>query len=223
MTAKQQPANFSDLTGIVFGRWTVLRRGGREEGPKGGSLWCCRCICGTERVVKASSLRSGRSQSCGCLHKEVVASVGRSRKTHGRTGTKEYRAWNQMIQRCHNPDNHTHKRYGVKGVTVCERWRSNFADFLADMGDSPTPDHSLDRIDPFGNYEPGNCRWATREQQRLNQRRTKRFLYQGELLALPELAEKTGIKAATLRARLVNLKWDVERATATDPNAYHNR
>ncbi len=130
-----------------------------------------------------------------------------------------------MLQRCHNQKNPTYERYGAKGVTVCEQWRGDdgFVNFLADLGLCPSDSHTIDRIDSFGNYEPGNCRWATDGEQRLNQRRTRRFDYQGEMLAIPELAEKTGIDSKTLYWRLVIQKWPVERAASQSPKLYHGR
>lgn len=224
----ERPVNFKDLTGEVFKRWEVLSYHGRASGSSGGAIWLCRCDCGTERPVKATSLQSGKSLSCGCLHREIMADrcrrnlVNRTTK-HGLSRTREHSSWNQMIQRCHNPKNPTYERYGSKGVTVCDRWRADFLNFLADMGDCPTDSHTIDRIDPFGNYEPGNCRWATDDVQRLNQRRTRRFEFKGEMLAIPELASRTGIADKTLYYRLVIRKWTVERATTQDPREYHGK
>lgn len=100
-------------------------------------------------------------------------SVGGRQVTHGKWRSSEYNSWDNMIQRCFNPNKKTHRYYGAKGVTVCEKWRK-FIGFYEDMGSKPTPKHSLDRIDPFGNYEPGNCRWATRKEQDSNTRRSKK-------------------------------------------------
>jgi len=224
-----RPYNFSDLTGKRFGRWLIVGYHGNAAGRSGGAIWLCRCDCGNERPVKGKSLTSGHSNSCGCLHKEIMAEwcslnhIKRG-KTHNLSRTREYASWNQMIQRCHNPKNPTYERYGAKGTTVCDRWRGTegFTNFLADMGPCPQ-NHTLDRKSSFGNYEPGNCRWATDGEQRLNQRRTKRFAYKGEELTLPELAAKTGIMRGTLRFRLVNQGWSVERATTQDPKEYHRR
>lgn len=222
--AGDRPANFKDLTGQAFGRWTVVAYHGREQSQGGGNIWNCQCQCGTTRAVKATSLVSGRSQSCGCRHKEIVTAAGRTKnKTHGRTGTKEYRAWNQMLQRCHNPENPTYERYGAKGVTVCERWRESFEAFFADVGLCPSPNHTLDRIDPAGNYGPDNVRWLPAELQSANRKNVKRFDYRGERLTIPELAARIGIKPATLRARLVVMGWSVERATTQSSDEYHGR
>jgi len=220
-----RPYNFTDLIGKVFGRWTVISYHGciKQKGH-----WFCRCSCGAERIVKGDTLKNGRSKSCGCLHKEMIGTYARTilkRKNtqHGKSRSREYASWNQMLQRCHNPKNPTYKRYGAIGVTVCQRWRDGFEAFLSDVGQCPTEEHTIDRIDVFGNYEPGNVRWATDEEQRLNQRRTRRFEYQGRRITIPELARIAGIGAATMRSRLVNHGWSVERAMTTDPKDYHSK
>jgi len=114
-------------------------------------------------------LKGGRSQSCGCFWKERMIARFTS---HGMSYShaRIYRVWSMMKDRCHNPRNTKFRDYGAKGVTVCDRWRESFEAFFADMGDRPSQTHSLDRIDPCGNYEPSNCRWATTLEQRHNWR-----------------------------------------------------
>ena len=118
--------------------------------------------------------------------------------THGCTGTPTYRAWQDMIQRCYNPRRTRYPMYGGRGITVCQRWRESFEAFLKDMGTSPSPRHSIDRIDNNGNYEPGNLRWATAKEQSRNQRRNRVLTYQGETLCIAEWAERLGVAYATL-------------------------
>jgi hypothetical protein len=154
-----------DLTGQRFGRWMVLEISGRTSGQD--LKWTCRCDCGTTRAVFGAGLVNGCSRSCGCLARELAET--RSTK-HGGYGTLEFTTWQQMKTRCLNPRHHAYADYGGRGITVCERWRVSFADFLADMGPRPSALHSIDRINNDGNYEPGNCRWATRSEQRRNQR-----------------------------------------------------
>lgn len=162
----------ADLTGTRFGRLVVVSR---AEYKGGQPAWYCLCDCGQGKVCLGTNLKSGKSQSCGCLRNEMVSE--RSLKHGNRRGvgktSREYETWCSMIGRCETDTNTSYHNYGARGITVCERWRSSFDNFLADMGERPSPKHSLDRIDVNGNYEPSNCRWVTKEEQMRNRRTLK--------------------------------------------------
>jgi hypothetical protein len=169
-----------DLTGQRFGRLTVLRFAGCPDGR--GSLWVCRCECGKRIVVGGQKLKNGHTRSCGCLQREIAAvrelKHGESRR--GRVSS-EYRTWKNMLTRCYNPKVRGFCYYGGRGINVSARWRNSFENFLADMGRKPTRRHSIDRINPDGDYSSENCRWATWGEQARN-RRPRKSMARGSLL-----------------------------------------
>lgn len=151
-------------SGERFGRWTIISvtPGTKTRAAIAEAV----CDCGTKAQRILGSITGGASQSCGCLRDEMT--VQRSTK-HGRSSVPEYAVWQGMRQRCSDPKADNYRWYGALGVRVCSRWDS-FAAFLEDMGPRPSPMHSIDRINPFGDYEPSNCRWATKKQQAENKR-----------------------------------------------------
>jgi hypothetical protein len=135
---------------------------------------------------------------------------------HGMHNTPEYRAWDGMKRRCHNPQDARYHRYGARGIAVYPAWFASFEAFYNDMGPRPTDLHSLERIDNNGPYAPDNCRWATRSDQARNRRPSRTLTYNGETLPLPTWAERIGISLAALYHRL-NRGWTIERALTTPP------
>lgn len=160
--------------GQRIGRLVIVERIAPLRGGDGHAKWRCKCDCGGEVTVFAANLK--RTKSCGCFRREHLASVA---TTHGYLrGRKEhslYRTWTGMRRRCTAVDAHNYRYYGGRGIAVCARWE-DFGAFVADMGERP-PSTTLDRINNDGNYEPGNCRWATRKQQRSNRRERVRKEY----------------------------------------------
>lgn len=135
--------------------------------------------------------------------------------THGHSRGKEspeYRCWQDMKGRCHNPDHKFFKYYGGRGISVCDRWRNDFSAFIADMGNRPTPKHTIDRFpDNNGNYEPENVRWATRRQQVDNRRTTRTVMLQGERISIAEACRRLGLNYKTVSGR-IDHGWKPEAA-----------
>lgn len=205
------PARVNNLIGKRFGRLVVESFAGILSS---GTYWNCLCDCGNRKKIRSNNLTCGLTVACGCLM---------THRTHGGTGSPEHAAWNAMIQRCSNERNKHYKDYGGRGITVCNRWRSSFADFLADMGPRPSADHSIDRFpNNDGNYEPGNCRWATRFEQHANKRSNHYIDFAGQRLMVSEWAKRLGCTPGTISKRLKS-GWCVERAVTILPRKMRHR
>lgn len=190
-----QPA-FIDRTGKKYGRWTVLSR---VESKNGKTLWKCICDCGTVGAVGSSGLGSGHSKSCGCLK---VDWAKEHCKTHGKSHSRVHNIWFDMKKRCFNKNCVGYRWYGARGIVVCDKWMK-FENFYADMGDPPEGT-SIDRINTNGNYEPGNCRWATDKEQANNTCKNKFIEYAGKRQTVAQWAEEIGIGAGTIWWRIRN-------------------
>lgn len=194
-----------DLTGRKFGRWAVIRLHPERSGHN--VMWLCRCECGVERAVAKCSLVYGKSTSCGCYNSEC------SKKrftTHSKSKTTLYRIYTSMLRRCYDEGCPQFCDYGGRGIEVCERWRTGFEAFYADMGDRPE-DKSLDRIDNDGPYSPENCRWATRSEQANNRRDSKWVEYRGKTQTLRQWANELTLDYDLVKYR-INRGWTPDEA-----------
>lgn len=180
------------MTGVKSGRLVVLRQGEPRKG--GGSNWICRCICGNEFVTIGANIRKGSTRSCGCLAREwaqkaplnpkFIEARETAKRTHGAksggTMTPTYRVWLGIKSRCTRPKHKDYKNWGGRGITVCPEWNSSFETFLRDMGERPSPAHSIDRLETDDGYRPGNCRWATTLEQGEHRRTNRAVTVDGQ-------------------------------------------
>lgn len=191
--------------GKRFGRVVVISHSyprGRSTVVKG------RCDCGSEQEYFISNLRVQAEPMCPPCRMA-------SRPAKGNSGKHPlFNIWKAMIQRCENPKHTWYKRYGGRGISICKRWRDDFEAFAADMGERPSPKHTVDRIDSNGNYEPENTRWLTIEEQQDNRANGVRLEWRGKALSLKEASAISGIDHATLAWR-VKAGWGAEKIMST--------
>lgn len=196
-----------NLAGTRSGKLLVMAMDGKIDNA---TAWLCRCDCGREVRLKTSWVHPGNRRqrlSCGCYR-------GEAHRTHGGSASDEFRIWAEMRKRCSNPKQKSWQHYGGRGISVCDRWQS-FENFLADMGQRPSKGHSIDRIDNDGNYEPGNCRWATKSEQVRNTRRTKLSevavtcirVLAGRGASRSVLAESFGVSESAISKAVTGRSW----------------
>lgn len=208
-------ATLKDLSGLRFGRWSVADRSITGSRTGTGAWWNCACDCGTERPVKSDSLISGKSLSCGCLHKEIVTEVGKAKKTHGETKTRLYNVWAGMKARCYDENQSRFKDYGGRGIEICDQWGNSyeaFRDWAIAAGYES--ELTIERLDVNGNYCPENCKFITMADQARNKRNTVHLTAWGESKKLDEWLQDsrcTVPSVARLRDRLTK-GWSPEDA-----------
>ena len=184
---------------------------GRSRGKK--NLWLCKCDCGNEKVVAVDKLHSGNTKSCGCLQREVHR---KCRMTHGKSDTKLYLVWREMITRTENQNAERYGIYGGRGISICGEWHNDFQLFYDwAIQNGYKEGLTIDRIDVNGNYEPDNCRWITPYEQSRNLRKNVRITYSGKTMILKDWAKEIGIDYHTLWQRIRKSGWTVEEAFET--------
>lgn len=201
-----------DLTGRRFNRLTVIRRDGTKHNA---ATWWCQCDCDPngERLksVQSNHLKAGLTQSCGCLNRErTSAALKISETTHGKHGTRIYRIWRNMRERCFRESHKDYHLYGGRGITVCPQWKESFEAFYADMGDLPSDLHTIERKDTNGNYEPGNCVWALPIEQANNTRRNVFVTHAGRTQTAAQWGRELGIDGRLI-AKRARKGWTPER------------
>lgn len=202
------------LIGKMFGFLTVTGRDPNSD--RGAHRLICKCNCGNTKTIPKTCLLSGDTVSCGCYrYKQMMAAL----VTHGCSHTGTYNSWSNMKQRCLNKNHLDYHYYGRRGITVCAEWMS-FDSFLVDMGEKTDNALTIERHDNLLGYYKENCYWATRRIQMNNTRKTKLFEHNGMIKSIQQWSEYSGIKYYTLRQRLMEMGWSIEKAITTPSVKY---
>lgn len=201
---------FQDLTGNKYNSLTVIKISAQKNKK---TYWECKCDCGNIVSVRSDCLKDGNTKGCGCLQKLSVTKHGHAR--HGYESV-EYSTWRSMVDRCYISTHKAYNSYGGRGIFVCDEWRYDFLKFYEDMGERPSKNHSLDRIDNDFGYSKENCRWATRKEQMRNRRNSFNIIFEGKIRSFSELCEQFNIHKETARHRL-RRGWSAEKTFYTVP------
>lgn len=210
---------FQDLTGMQFGKLTVIERA--ENTPNGNARWLCQCNCmgpNSLVIVRAHDLKNGKTKSCGCLHD--------GHPKHNGCGTHLYNSYSCMMQRCYNPTDIGYHNYGGRGIGVCDEWNNNFPAFREWAYENNYEENkglTIDRIDVNGNYEPSNCKWSTKKEQANNRRTCVMITYFNETHNLKEWCEILNLPYQVIQNRYTRCGWDFWTAISTPlPAHYYN-
>lgn len=204
-----------DETGKRFNRLVVVKYIGQKRyGGEPKRMWLCKCDCGNTIITAITPLKQGRTKSCGCYANEMQHSIGRK---HGMSNSRIFSIWANMLSRCTNPNSTHFKRYGGRGITVCDEWLGeegsvNFINWALNNGYSD--ELTIDRINNDKGYSPDNCRWVTNKVQQRNKSTNKLLTLDGKTLCVSEWSEITGISTNTINQRL-NRGWSVVDALTT--------
>lgn len=195
-----------DLTGKKYNRLTVISFDFRKGTDYN---WKCICDCGNITSVRANNLKGGTTKSCGCFYNESRRTVS---KKHGEANkSKEYTSWLAMKRRCTDPNDKRYHDYGGRGIVICNQWLNSYETFLNDMGRAPSSDHSLDRVNVNGNYNPSNCKWSTAIEQQNNMRSNVLITHNDKTKTLAQWCRYLGLKYGTVSTRL-SRGWTIEQA-----------
>lgn len=206
-----------DISGERFGR-LVAKRADIRRTSRTVVYWHCRCDCGSATLVRLSHLRDGNVKSCGCLKYELACTrLAKYRvTTHAMSDTPEYRIWAAIKTRCYNPNHSKYERYGGRGIGMAEHWRTDFAAFYRDVGQRPSPKHSIDRWpNSDGNYEPGNVRWSLQSDQMNNVARNRVVTYRGQRMTITQAARVADVVHPNVANSRMRNGWSVAAAVET--------
>ena len=216
-------AKHQDLTGMVFGRLTVLREA--EKKKPGVYLWECECSCEnhTHVIVEGSNLKNGNTKSCGCLHREAVVARNKAGRNHEEKYDRLYRIWKAMQHRCYSENDEHYHHYGGKGIVICDEWLSDFDNFVNwSINNGYNDTLTIDRVDSNKNYCPENCRWITQKEQTNNTSRNKYLEYKGRKQTLAQWCEELGLNYSRTKARINACGWTIEEAFEREKYAQVN-
>jgi hypothetical protein len=196
--------NIKDMTGMVFGLLTVVDR---APSRRNSAYWNCQCSCGGVTSVRGADLRNGKTKSCGCIHTEQLAK--RSTK-HGMSRSPEYMVWHSLVARCSRSNCAAYPLYGGRGIKLGESF-STFQKFYDVIGDRPSKHHSVERIDNNGDYEAGNCVWATDVEQSRNKRTNVNITHDGRTQCLADWAKESKFSESNFYYRYYKKKWSISQ------------